>query len=147
MSCYSIMIDPMTSCGCFMCIVAILPMSNGVMIVNREYAGMTPSGMKFSTLAGSIGGGVQMPGFTGIGRNYIVSEKFLSAEGGLPRVVWMTKELKEALHGPLRARAEALGMPDLIDKIADETVGVTEEEILPFLQEKQHPALELAPLM
>jgi acetyl-CoA synthase len=147
MSCYSIMIDPMTSCGCFMCIVAILPGCNGVMIVNREYAGMTPSGMKFSTLAGSIGGGLQMPGFTGIGRNYIISKKFLSAEGGLPRVVWMTKELKEALAGPLKARAEELGMPDLIDKIADETIGESEEEILPFLTEHGHPALTMEPLM
>ncbi|GAB4278719.1 MAG: acetyl-CoA decarbonylase/synthase complex subunit alpha/beta [Coriobacteriia bacterium] len=147
MSCYSIMVDPMTSCGCFMCIAAILPMANGVMIVNREYPGMTPSGMKFSTLAGSIGGGIQMPGFTGIGRNYIVSKKFLSAEGGLLRVVWMTKELKEALAGPLQARAEELGVPDLIDKIADETIAETEEEVLEHMQKVGHPALELDPLM
>ena len=147
MSCYSLMIDPMTSCGCFMCIVAILPMCNGVMIVNREYSGMTPSGMKFSTLAGSIGGGIQMPGFTGIGRNYIISKKFLSAEGGLPRVVWMTKELKEALAEPLKARAEQLGMPDLVDKIADESVGETEDVILEFLTSHEHPALTMEPLM
>ncbi len=147
MSCYSLMVDPMTSCGCFMCIAAILPLSNGVMIVNREFSGMTPSGMKFSTLAGTIGGGLQMPGFTGIGRNYIVSRKFLSAEGGLARVVWMTSELKKALAVPLTARAEELGIPGLIDMIADETVCETEEEVLAYVTEKGHPAVSMQPLM
>jgi len=54
---YSIMDAPMTSCGCFECIMAIVPEANGVMIVNRGYTGMTPIGMKFSTLAGTVGGG------------------------------------------------------------------------------------------
>ena len=54
---YSIMEDPMTSCGCFECIAAIVPEVNGIMIVDRDFAGMTPVGMTFSTLAGQIGGG------------------------------------------------------------------------------------------
>ncbi|MCK5173389.1 MAG: CO dehydrogenase/CO-methylating acetyl-CoA synthase complex subunit beta, partial [Planctomycetes bacterium] len=62
MSAYSMIVDPMTSCGCFECISAILPSTNGIMIVNREFTGMTPSGMKFSTLAGTVGGGNQTPG-------------------------------------------------------------------------------------
>jgi len=70
-SMYSILQDPQTSCGCFECIVAVLPEANGVMIVNREYVGETPIGMTFSTMAGQIGGGVQMPGFLGIGKLYI----------------------------------------------------------------------------
>ena len=147
MSCYSLMVDPMTSCGCFMCIVAIMPMCNGIMIVNREYSGMTPTGMKFSTLAGTIGGGVQMPGFTGIGRAYITSQKFMAAEGGLPRVVWMTKELKESLGSALEKRAEELGMPDLLDKIADETIAETEDAVLEYITSKEHPALTMEPLM
>ncbi|MEM2900660.1 MAG: acetyl-CoA decarbonylase/synthase complex subunit alpha/beta, partial [Thermoplasmata archaeon] len=86
---YSMMEKPMTSCGCFECIVAFVPECNGVMIVNREYSGDTPTGMKFSTLAGTVGGGVQVPGFMGIGRQYITSRKFISADGGLGRIVWM----------------------------------------------------------
>ncbi len=113
MSCYSLMTDPMTSCGCFMCIIALMPMCNGVMLVNREYAGMTPSGMKFSTLAGMVGGGVQAPGFMGIGRGYITSRKFLSAEGGFSRVVWMPKELKEAIRGSIGPVLEDIGDPGL----------------------------------
>ena len=105
MTCYSLMDNPMTSCGCFMAIIALMPMCNGVMIVNREFPGMTPSGMKFSTLAGMVGGGVQAPGFMGIGRGYIASKKFMSAEGGLARVVWMPKELKEAMRGLAARRA------------------------------------------
>jgi len=143
---YSLMEDPMTSCGCFECIMAILPEANGVMIVNREFPGMTPLGMPFTTLAGSVGGGMQTPGFLGIGRLYITSRKFISAEGGLPRVVWMPKELKEAIAEKFKVRAAELGMADLYDKVADETVATSLEELLPWLEKAGHPALGMPPL-
>jgi len=144
---YSIISCPETSCGCFECIIAIIPETNGFMIVNREFAGMTPIGMTFSTLAGSVGGGAQTPGFMGIGRLYIVSRKFISADGGIKRIVWMTKELKEALGDKFKKRCEEEGIPDLIDKIADETVATTTEELLSYLQKVKHPALEMEPLI
>jgi len=143
---YSMMDEPMTSCGCFECVVAVLPMANGVMIVNREFPGMTPCGMKFSTLAGTVGGGVQLPGFIGIGRQYITSKKFISADGGLKRVVWMPKELKDVLRFELQKRAKEEGMPDFFDKIADETVASTEEEVIAYLQKVGHPALGMPPM-
>ncbi len=142
-SAYSLMNDPMTACGCFECIATMLPMCNGIMIVNRDYMGMTPSGMKFTTLAGMVGGGQVTPGFLGVSKHYICSRKFLTAEGGLKRVVWMPKMLKEELRDRLEERAKELGIPDLLDKIADEEVGTTEDEVLAFLQEKGHPALEM----
>ncbi len=108
----------MTSCGCFECIIAMLPEVNGFMVVNREFADMTPCGAAFTTLAGMVGGGKQTPGFLGVGRLYIGSRKFISAEGGLKRLVWMTKELKEYLHDTLKERCEELGEPDLFEKIA-----------------------------
>jgi hypothetical protein len=135
------------NCGCFECIVAIIPEANGFMIVHRDYSGMTPCGMTFTTLAGSVGGGVQTPGFLGIGKLYIVSKKFISAEGGLKRVIWMPKELKELLGDKLKNCAQGLGMPDLADKIADETVATTSEELLAFLQKVKHPALEMPGLL
>jgi acetyl-CoA synthase len=144
---YSIISCPETSCGCFECIIAILPETNGFMIVNREFAGMTPIGMTFSTLAGSVGGGAQTPGFMGIGRLYIISRKFISADGGIKRIVWMAKELKEALGDKFKKRCEEEGVPDLIDKIADETVATTTEELLSYLQKVKHPALEMEPLI
>ena len=145
---YTLIDKPMTSCGCFEAIMAVLPLSNGVMITTREHSGDTPCGMTFSTLAGTCGGGVQTPGFMGIGRRYIISSKFIPADGGLARIVWMPKELKEYLKEDLIERSVALGLgANFIDKIADESVGTTEDAIQPFLEQKGHPALKMEPLM
>jgi len=144
---YSIVNDPMTSCGCMECIAAILPLCNGIMTVNREHTGMTPCGMKFTTLAGTIGGGISTPGFVGHSKYNVGQRKFLSAEGGIKRLVWMPRSLKEEIATRFNARAKEIGIPDLLDKVADETVGTTEEEILPFLKEKGHPAITMDPLM
>jgi len=146
-SMYSLMDSPQSSCGCFECIVAIIPEANGVMVVNRDYSGMTPSGMTFTTLAGSVGGGVQTPGFLGVGKLYILSKKFISAEDGLKRVVWMPKELKELLADKLKKRCIELGDPDLINKIADELTATTSEELVTFLNRSKHPALEMPPML
>jgi len=143
---YTIMDAPMTSCGCFECIMAIVPEANGVMVVNRGFTGMTPIGMKFSTLAGTVGGGAQTPGFMGIGRFFLTSNKFLSADGGFKRIVWMTKNLKESFAEEFKKRGVAEGIPDLIDKIADETVAEDSEKLLAFLTEKGHPALTMDPM-
>jgi acetyl-CoA synthase len=146
-SAYSLMENPMTSCGCFECILAIVPEANGVMMVNREYAGETPIGMPFSTLAGSVGGGAQTPGFLGVGRLYAASRKFISAEGGLPRLVWMPRELKEYMRQRLEKRAEEMKLDGFVDKIADETVATTSDALLEHLTNVGHPALEMEPLM
>ena len=144
---YSLVYDPMTTCGCCECVAAILPTCNGIMTVNREYNEMTPCGMKFTTLAGTIGGGQVTPGFVGHSKYNVCQRKFIAGDGGLLRLVWMPTMLKEELKERLQKRGEELGIPDLIDRIADETVGTSEEEIMPFLQEKKHPALEMDPIM
>ncbi|MFC1899505.1 acetyl-CoA decarbonylase/synthase complex subunit alpha/beta [Chloroflexota bacterium] len=144
---YSIVNDPMTTCGCCECIAAVMPLCNGIMTVNREYTGETPSGMKFTTLAGTIGGGLSTPGFVGHGKYNTCQRKFLLGDGGLLRMVWMPKMFKEEIANRIKSRAEELGVPDLLDMIADETIGVTEEEILPFLEEKGHPALNMNPIL
>jgi acetyl-CoA synthase len=144
---YSLMIDPMTTCGCCECIAAVLPMANGIMTVDRDYTGMTPCGMKFTTLAGSVGGGAQSPGFLGHSKYNVTQKKFLVGDGGLLRLVWMPKRLKEELGERLKKRAEELGVPDLIDKIADETVATTEEEVIAYCTEKGHPAITMESIM
>jgi acetyl-CoA synthase len=117
------------------------------MIVNRGYSGMTPCGMKFAVLAGSVGGGNQTPGFMGVGRLYLTSKKFVSAEDGLKRLVWMTKELKDALADKLKKRCEEIGVSDLFEKIADETVTTDAQELVAYLTKVKHPALTMPPIM
>ncbi len=147
MSAYSMMVDPMTSCGCFECISALLPNIQGVMIVDRDYPGMTPCGMKFSTLAGSVGGGQQVSGFAGHSKFYIGSKKYISAEGGIKRLVWMPKRLKEQISYVLRKRGEEEGIPELIDLIATEEHVITETEVLKWCKEVNHPVLSMKPLI
>ena len=145
---YSIMQDPMTSCGCFECICGIEPFSNGVVIANREYAGMTPLGMTFPEMASMTGGGVQTPGFMGHGKHFISSKKFMKAEGGIERIVWMPKELKEFVAERLNKTAQELyGIENFTDMIGDETVATDPEALVEFLTEKGHPALSMDPMM
>ena len=145
---YSILEDPMTSCGCFECICGIEPMSNGVIVVNREFKGMTPAGMTFGELASCTGGGVQTPGYMGHGRHFISSKKFASAEGGVGRIVWMPKELKDDVAERLNKTArELLGIENFTDMVADETITCDGEELLNWLTEKNHPVLSMEPLL
>ena len=144
---YSIVYDPMTTCGCCECIAAMLPSCNGIMTVHRDYTGETPSGMKFTTLAGTIGGGISTPGFVGHSKYNIIQRKFIKGDGGLLRMVWMPKALKEELREELLRRGEEIGVPDLIDKIADETVGTDEASVMEFLQKVGHPAVSMEPLI
>ena len=146
-SAYSMLVDPMTSCGCFECIAAIMPEANGVIIVDRDFQGMAPIGMKFSSLAGQIGGGVQMPGFVGIGKLYITSPKFISAEGGIERVVWMPRALKEEIGDRLKARLEEIGKPELYDMIATEDDADDPEALVAFLEKVGHPAQQMAAIL
>jgi CO dehydrogenase/CO-methylating acetyl-CoA synthase complex beta subunit len=146
-SLYGMMDEPMTCCGCFECIATVLPEVNGIMIVNRDYLGDTPIGMTFSTLAGTIGGGAQTPGFVGISKGYILSDRFLQAENGIERVVWMPSLLKEELKDRLVEKFETMGIPGFFDKIADETVAVTIEDLADYLTRVEHPALEMKPLI
>ena len=145
---YSIMEDPMTSCGCFECICGIEPFSNGVAITNREYTGMTPLGMTFGELASMTGGGVQTPGFMGHGKHIISSKKFMKAEGGVERIVWMPKDLKDQVAERLNKTAKELyDIDNFTDMIGDETIATDPETLLEFLTEKGHPALGLEPMM
>ncbi len=145
---YSILEDPMTSCGCFECICGIEPCSNGFIVVNREYKGMTPAGMTFGELASCTGGGVQTPGYMGHGRHFISSKKFIYAEGGIERIVWMPKELKDDVADKLNATAKELyGIDNFTDLVADETICTEVDDLMNFLTEKNHPVLAMEPLM
>ena len=115
-------------------------MSNGVVIVNREYAGQTPVGMSFAELASFTGGGAQTPGYMGHGKHFIASKKFMKAEGGIQRIVWMPKALKDEVAARLNKTAKELyGIENFADMIADETVAASADDLdkmIEFLTEK-----------
>jgi acetyl-CoA synthase len=83
----------------------------------------------------------------GHGKYNITQRKWILGDGGIQRLVWMPKRLKEEIGDRVKQRAEEIGIPNLLDMIADETIGTTEEEILPFLEEKGHPALTMDPIL
>ncbi len=144
---YSLFQDPMTSCGCFECICGVEPVSMGVVITCREHAGMTPLGMTFSEMASMTGGGVQTPGFMGHGKHFIASHKFIAAEGGPGRIVWLPKMLKDQMRERLDKTAlEMYGVENFTDMIADETVCTDDpEQLMNFLSEVGHPVLSMEP--
>jgi acetyl-CoA synthase len=144
---YSVMDSPMTTCGCCECVLAVVPEANGFMVLSREDYSMTPSGMTFTTLMSMVGGGLQTPGMMGMGKYYLISKKFILAEGGIKRLVWLSKNLKEELAEELRAVCEETGVPDLMDKVADGESATTPEELVAFLEEKGHPAPGMPPLL
>jgi len=83
----------------------------------------------------------------GHSKHYISSAKYASADGGLARVVWLTSHLKEEIREAVTERAKALGLgEDFLDKVADETVATTEEEVLAYITEKDHPAPKMDPM-
>ena len=145
-SMYSIMENPMTACGCFECIVMLIPEANGVMVVSREDTSMTPAGMTFSTLAGIAGGGLQTPGVMGVGKFYLISPKFISSDGGFKRVVWMSSVLKESMADEFKAVCEREGDPDFMSRIADASVATTVDELLAYLEAHNHPAMAMEPM-
>jgi hypothetical protein len=77
-------------------IAFVIPEVDGIGIVSRGYKGVTPASAKFTDLEGRAAGR-QVAGVVGVSDLYIKSPKFMHAEGGLARVVWMTSELKKRL--------------------------------------------------
>ncbi|MCL2775921.1 MAG: acetyl-CoA decarbonylase/synthase complex subunit delta, partial [Oscillospiraceae bacterium] len=65
------------------------------------------------------------------------------AEGGFGRIVWMPKELKELLKADMEKRFSEQGLDGFYDKIADETIAVTGEEVRAYMEKVAHPALKM----
>ena len=79
----------------------------------------------------------------GVGRLYLTSKKFIVAEGGLRRLVWMPRELKEAMREGVEKRAVEEGLDGFVDKIADETVTDDLAALTEHLANVDHPALKM----
>lgn len=122
---------PHTSCGCFEVVGFFMPEVDGIGWVDRDFSGTTPNGLAFSTMAGQTGGGKQVIGFLGVGINYFRSPKFIQADGGWNRVVWMPKNLKEKVRENIPA--------ELVDKIPTEDDVKDLNALKSFLKDKAHP--------
>jgi len=131
---YSAFEHPHTSCGCFEAIVFYIPEVDAFGIVHREFKGKTVIGETFSRMAGETSGGRQVEGRLGTGLEQIRSPKFLQADGGLHRMVWMPKEIKERYRETIEAKG-------LWDKIAIEEDVADVDQLLEWLDEHQHPWL------
>ncbi len=125
---------PHTSCGCFEVIGFYLPEVDGIGWVDRDFTAPTPNGLAFSTMAGQTGGGKQIIGFLGVGINYFRSPKFIQADGGWDRVVWLPKKLKEKIADSIP--------PELIDKIPTEEEANDIETLKKYLEEHNHPVTQ-----
>ncbi|MEM1555945.1 MAG: CO dehydrogenase/CO-methylating acetyl-CoA synthase complex subunit beta [Candidatus Bathyarchaeia archaeon] len=125
---------PHTSCGCFEGIAFYIPEVDGFGIVHRGFAELTPIGVPFSKLADSTAGGRQVDGFHGISIEYMRSPKFLQADGGWERVVWVPSAVLE--------RVKDFIPKHLVDKIATEKDAKTVEELKNFLVAKGHPIVK-----
>jgi acetyl-CoA decarbonylase/synthase complex subunit beta len=84
-------------------------------------------------MADSTAGGRQVDGFHGISLEYMRSPKFIAADGGYERIVWMPADLKEQLREFIPG--------DLIEKIATEKDVTTISELVTFLTNASHPVL------
>ncbi len=131
---HSFMEYPHTSCGCFEVVGFYIPEVDGIGWVDRDFAGTAPNGLQFSTMAGQTGGGKQVVGFLGVGVNYFRSPKFIQADGGWNRVVWMPKMLKDKIFQDMPE--------DIREKIATEDDAKDIDSLRNFLKEKNHPIVE-----
>jgi acetyl-CoA decarbonylase/synthase complex subunit beta len=125
---------PHTSCGCFEGAAFYIPEVDGFGLVHRGFKDVTVNGLPFSTIADSTAGGRQVDGFHGISIEYMRSPKFLQADGGWNRVVWMPASVKE--------RVKDFVPKEVVDKIATENEAKTIDELKTFLKTQNHPVVE-----
>jgi acetyl-CoA decarbonylase/synthase, CODH/ACS complex subunit beta len=131
---YSAFGYPHTSCGCFEGIAFYIPEVDGFGIVLRSFRDLTVNGLAFSTMADSTAGGRQIDGFHGISIEYMRSKKFMDADGGYHRVVWMPQETKERLKEFIPA--------DVYPAIATELDAKNIGELKSYLSLHHHPVTE-----
>ncbi len=130
---YSAFGYPHTSCGCFEGIAFYIPEADGFGIVHRGFRDVTVNGLPFSTMADSTAGGRQVDGFHGISIEYMRSDRFMHADGGYDRVVWIPAETKERLKDFIPA--------SVYPAIATEKDVKTIPELKKYLETHNHPVV------
>ncbi len=131
---YSMFSNPHTSCGCFEAIAFYIPEVDGMGVVHRDFKGESVNGLPFSTMATQTGGGQQVPGFNGIAIEYLRSPKFLYPEGGIERLVWLPKAVKD--------RVPDAFTDEFRPKVATEEEVSDIDSLKAFLQKQDHPIVK-----
>ena len=90
--------------------------------------------MNFLTISDLTAGGRQVDGFHGLSIEYMRSIKFMQADGGWDRFVWMPSDIMERIREYLP--------PEIIPKIATENDVSSLDELKAWLREKQHPIVD-----
>jgi acetyl-CoA decarbonylase/synthase complex subunit beta len=124
---------PHTSCGCFEGCAFYIPEVDGYGIVHRNYRGETVNGLNFITISDLTAGGRQVDGFHGLSIEYMRSPKFMVADDGWNRVVWMPKDIKD--------RIEEFIPVEINQKIATENEVANLDELKTYLIEGEHPII------
>ncbi|NLW71212.1 MAG: hypothetical protein GX061_09055 [Eubacteriaceae bacterium] len=162
-SLYSLTDKPVSGFAGAQCVVAKLPSGMGVIIADRDYKGPTPYGylteetpgektdgennegeektvgtMSYIELAAFSDEGKPRPGFISASKQFITSDKFMKKEGGIKRVLWMPKALKDELKDEINAAADDV---NFYHRIFDETKFTTEAEMLEKAEEQNHPGV------
>jgi acetyl-CoA decarbonylase/synthase complex subunit beta len=125
---------PHTSCGCFEGCAFYIPEVDGFGVVHRNFRAETVNGLNFVTISDLTAGGRQVDGFHGLSIEYMRSPKFMQADGGWDRVVWMPTEIKE--------RIKDFIPPEIVEKIATEKDVADLDEFKDWLRERGHPIVE-----
>ena len=125
---------PHTSCGCFEGVAFYIPEVDGFGVVHRNYKGETVNGLSFVTISDLTAGGRQVDGFHGLSIEYMRSPRFLQADGGWNRVVWMPAEIRD--------RIKEYMPQEIIPKIATEADVKSLDELKAFLKTKDHPIVK-----
>lgn len=125
---------PHTSCGCFEGCAFLIPEVDGFGVVHRNFKGETVNGLNFVTISDLTAGGKQVDGFHGLSIEYMRSLKFLDADGGWDRVVWMPQDIKE--------RIKDFMPPEIVPMIPTESDVADLDQLKSWLTEKNHPIVE-----
>ena len=125
---------PHTSCGCFEGCAFFIPEVDGFGVVHRNFKGETVNGLNFVTISDLTAGGKQIDGFHGLSIEYMRSLKFLDADGGWDRVVWIPQDIKE--------RIKDFMPPEIVPMIPTESDVADLDQLKSWLTEKNHPIVE-----
>ncbi|MBS3919182.1 MAG: CO dehydrogenase/CO-methylating acetyl-CoA synthase complex subunit beta [Deltaproteobacteria bacterium] len=129
---HSALETPHTSCGCFQAICFYIPEVDAFGIVHRDFLGEAVNGQKFSGIAGEASGGRQNEGMLGMAISYMRSKKFLKTDGGLKRIVWLPKSIKDQVK-------DVLDEAGMYDKIPTEEDVKNVDELTEYLNRVGHP--------